>query len=79
MSTQHTPGPWMVEQDIRALRYGDIIAADGRPLFQQLGSAPELLDALIAIFGDVEFGCRCPAYLQARAAIAKATTKEHRS
>ena len=37
-----------------------------------IAAAPDLLEALRDIIGDNEFGCTRPAYLKARAAIAKA-------
>nr|WP_064247000.1 hypothetical protein [Rhizobium leguminosarum]OAP95128.1 hypothetical protein A4U53_18070 [Rhizobium leguminosarum] len=49
--------------------------AEARANARLIAAAPELLEALLDIIGDNEFGCHRPAYIKARSAIAKAVTK----
>jgi hypothetical protein len=78
MSAQHTPGPWSLHTDTN-IRQGQLVRGDGTRLVtayianphdaRLIAAAPELLEALIALY-DFRTTVNME---RARAAIAKAT------
>lgn len=83
---EHTPGPWIATPDPYSMQDGDYmigreghkpdeVAVCSKRDASLIAAAPELLDALIALYDDaLELDIeKRPLYVAARDAIAKAT------
>jgi len=85
--SKHTHGPWVVEEskgeffigplDRISSRVEAVVVSFGASSARKanarlIAAAPELLEALRGIIGDVGFGCDRPAYVAAQLAIRKA-------